>query len=95
MAALLNIFENRKISLLFLVLTIGCHVTTVRGDVAMTGFIKQPTRIGRALLDTGRAVSANSVAYRGGGLGGGVQPPPPNSEGPPKSCQTQPDCENC
>jgi len=26
----------------------------------------------------------------------GVQPPPPpNSEGPPKSCQTQPDCENC
>ena len=20
---------------------------------------------------------------------------PPNSEGPPKSCQTQPDCENC
>ena len=26
----------------------------------------------------------------------GVQPPPPqNSEGPPKSCKTQPDCENC
>ena len=26
----------------------------------------------------------------------GVQPPPPrNSEGPPKSCQTQPDCEKC
>ena len=25
-----------------------------------------------------------------------VQPPPPrNSEGPPKSCKTQPDCENC
>ena len=22
-------------------------------------------------------------------------PPPRNSEGPPKSCQTQPDCENC
>ena len=21
--------------------------------------------------------------------------PPRNSEGPPKSCQTQPDCENC
>ena len=39
-----------------------------------------------------------SVAYRGGGggLGWGVQPPPPrNSEGPPKSCQTQPDRENC
>ena len=31
--------------------------------------------------------------------GRGVQLPPPqkkkNSEGPPKSCQTQPDCENC
>jgi len=36
-----------------------------------------------------------SVAYRGGV---GVFKPPPkkrNSEGPPKSCQTQPDCENC
>ena len=29
-----------------------------------------------------------------GGLGGST-PPPRNSEGPPKSCQTQPDCENC
>jgi len=28
--------------------------------------------------------------------GDGVQTPlPQNSEGPPKSCQTQPDCENC
>ena len=26
---------------------------------------------------------------------GGFKPPPRNSEGPPKSCQTQPDCENC
>ena len=24
-----------------------------------------------------------------------VSPSPPNSEGPPKSCQTQTDCENC
>jgi len=24
-----------------------------------------------------------------------VQTPPRNSEGSPKSCQTQPDCENC
>ena len=31
----------------------------------------------------------------GGRFGGGFNPPPPrNSEGPPKSCQTQPDCEN-
>ena len=30
------------------------------------------------------------LAYRGGST-----PPPRNSEGPPKSCQTQPDCENC
>jgi len=28
--------------------------------------------------------------------GGGFNlPPPRNSEGVPKSCQTQPDCENC
>jgi len=25
----------------------------------------------------------------------GFNPPPRNSEGHPKSCQTQPDCENC
>ena len=25
----------------------------------------------------------------------GAEPPPRNSEGPPKSCQTQPHCENC
>ena len=31
----------------------------------------------------------------GGGLAGGSAPPPTNSEGPPKPCQTQPDCENC
>jgi len=29
-----------------------------------------------------------------GGLGSS-NPPPRNSEGPPKSCQTQPNCENC
>ena len=37
-----------------------------------------------------------SVAYRGGVWGFKSTPPlPRNSEGPPKSCQTQPDCENC
>jgi len=38
-----------------------------------------------------------AVAYRRRerGLGGGAQPHPPNSEGHPKWCQTQPDCENC
>jgi hypothetical protein len=36
----------------------------------------------------------DAVAYWGGG--GFKHPPTPrNSEGPPKSCQTQPDCENC
>ena len=35
-----------------------------------------------------------SVAY-GGGLGRFKAPPPRNSEGPPKSCQTQPDCKHC
>ena len=34
-----------------------------------------------------------SVAYRGGEVGV-FNPPPRNSEGPQKSCQTQPDCEN-
>ena len=35
-----------------------------------------------------------TVAYREGGVWGIQTPPPPrNSEGPPKSCQTQPDCE--
>ena len=34
-----------------------------------------------------------SVAYWGGWFG--VFKPPQNSEGPPKSCQTHPDCENC
>ena len=33
------------------------------------------------------------VAYRQGG--GGSKPLPRNSEGTPKSCHTQPDCENC
>ena len=32
-----------------------------------------------------------AVAYRGDSN----TPPPPNFEGPPKSCQTQTDCENC
>ena len=31
----------------------------------------------------------------GGGWRGSNPPPPRNSEGRPKSCQTQPDCENC
>ena len=30
-----------------------------------------------------------------GGVEGFKPPPPRNSEGPPKSCQTQTDCENC
>ena len=32
-----------------------------------------------------------AVTYRGGGLWGVQTPPPRNSEGPPKLCQTQPD----
>ena len=40
--------------------------------------------------------SLPTVAYwGGGGEEFGVLKPPRNSEGPPKSCQTQPDCENC
>ena len=36
--------------------------------------------------------SLSSSGVRGGF--GVFKPPPRNSEGPPKSCQTQPDCEN-
>jgi len=36
------------------------------------------------------------VQWRTEGGGFGVfKPPPRNSESPPKSCQTKPDCENC
>ena len=38
-----------------------------------------------------REPNPHPVAYRGGGLGGGSTPPARNSEGPPKSCQIQPD----
>jgi len=37
----------------------------------------------------------STVAYRREGLRGSNSPSPRNSEGHPKSCQTQPDCENC
>ena len=37
-----------------------------------------------------------TVAYRGDGVWGGFKLPQlRNSEGPPKSCQTQPNCEKC
>ena len=42
------------------------------------------------------AILCETVAYGGGE--GDVQTHPlqkKNSEGPPNSCQTQPDCENC
>ena len=45
---------------------------------------------------TGEIASSTAVAYRGAGAWGGLKiPPPRNSEGPPKSCHIQPDCENC
>ena len=49
------------------------------------------TRVSRPLTWADKHMYA--VAYRGGA--GFRQPPPRNSEGPPKSCQTQTDCENC
>ena len=46
-----------------------------------------------------RAASADtntaSGVPRGLGWRGGSNTPSRNSEGSPKSCQTQPDCENC
>ena len=47
-----------------------------------------------------RTLTCNAVAYRGGGFGvfnglGCSTTPPRNSEGRPKLCQTQPNCENC
>jgi len=42
-----------------------------------------------------RPVESALVQWRTEGRFGGVQPPPPYFGGPPNSCQTQPDCENC
>jgi len=42
-----------------------------------------------------RHVSAQWRTKGEGGWGFISSPPPRNSEGPPKSYQTQPDCENC
>ena len=47
-----------------------------------------------SVMETYHGFCVVAVAYRGGMLGCST-PPPRNSEGPPKSCQTQPDCENC
>ena len=76
------------------------------------GFLRQHPRVAHNLrrtrggvVGTGTALLGSefdtrwchAVAYRGGVLG--IQTPlPRNSEGPPKSCQTQPDCKtakNC
>ena len=51
-------------------------------------------------LNVGQVVGFWALASRDGGSGVprggfGVFKHPQNSEGPPKSCQTQPDCENC
>jgi len=41
-------------------------------------------------------ISEHTKLVGDSGVPGEVQTPPPrNSEGPPKSCQTQTDCENC
>jgi len=48
--------------------------------------------IGYGLWECCRVLVKSSGQPRGWGI---QTPPPRNSEGPPKSCQTQPDCENC
>ena len=85
----------------FMVLRIHCSVatTTYSGlsvpsytDSALTTvphFLKFPFNA----IPPSTFRCSQSVAYRGGL--GVFNPPPRNSEGPPKSCQTQPDCENC
>jgi len=48
---------------------------------------------GLLYITAGPEIECPPVTYRGGV---GVQTHPlRNSEGPPKSCQTQPDCEIC
>ena len=68
---------------------------------------KAPKEIHAILTETlvfflpGRAkdLSATCISYAsvacGGGFGGLKHPPKKNSEGPPKSCQTEPDHGNC
>ena len=65
-----------------------------RGSAALEG--QTSLILGRRLVPSCvRRMDASSGVTRGGIWG--VQTPPPggNSEGPPKSFQTQPDCENC
>ena len=58
---------------------------------AMCGVMN--ARVGALVLQLQSAeYLERSVAYRGGCWGSTL---PRNSGGPPKSCQTQPDCENC
>ena len=71
----------------------------LRNDDQVTSYMTSHLRrhYSSLWLRSGRSevrIPLGAVAYRGGFWG--FKPPPPrNSEGPIKSCQTQPDCENC
>ena len=87
----------------------GCQFVTKVTGLCTKHCISQEHRRRNACLTLSTFHLPNSVAESpytwcctcrqwrtegGGGVGLGVQTPPPrNSEGPPKSCQTQPDCE--
>ena len=67
-----------------------CVHVNRRGKIALKFYVRFKTiTLPYPLLES-RHNQLKPVAYRGGVWG--VQPPP-NSEGPLKSCQTQPDCE--
>ena len=75
-----------------------CHAVSTSNH--LTTFLKHRSASPRKkLIPEAQVISENchtlkrcrsAVAYRGGGF----KPPLWNSEGPPKSCQTQTDCEN-
>jgi hypothetical protein len=69
-----------------------CQLSTDNRTIQTTHYVEGPGFQGYdAMRIPTDLEQSTTVAYRGGGS----TPPPRNSEGPPKSCQTQPDCENC
>ena len=67
---------------------------SAESDRNVTALRKEPISVAQLGLVRRRYGGVSTVAYRGG-VGVFKTLPPRNSECPPKSCQTQPDCENC
>jgi len=74
----------------------GCCPQTTLGMLCAPYYLSKIRKIMNSETELTPRVSGCGVPREGGGGGVGVfNPPPRNSEGRPKSCQTQPDCANC